>query len=92
MVGGNSFVEIEPAVARFSGYELNRDNVLTIRVINKAPIPQRLHILPPNSAFFSIKVDKKGILSTGMAETIELHFVPTEHRYYDEVLRINTET
>jgi hypothetical protein len=59
-------VEIEPPIARFAGYELNRDNVLIIRVLNKAPIPQRLHILPPNSAFFSIKVDKKGILSTGM--------------------------
>jgi hypothetical protein len=43
---------------------------MIIRVLNKAPIPQRLHILPPTSQFFSIKVDKKGILSTGMGESI----------------------
>lgn len=61
---------------------------MTIRVINKAPIPQRLHILPPNSQFFSIKVDKKGILSTGMSESIELHFQPTEYKYGNNLSKV----
>lgn len=65
-VGGNSFFEIDPPIVKFAGYELNKVNKLVVRVINKSPVSQRIHVMPMTSKIFSLHLDKKGVLSTGM--------------------------
>ena len=44
---GNLYVELDPAEIKFNGYELNKINTLTFKIINKAPIPQRFNIIFP---------------------------------------------
>jgi hypothetical protein len=89
---GNEFIDIEPPILRFAGFELNKVNSMRIRVINKAPIPQRINVIPPNSPLFSVKVNKKGAISTGISEEIEVQLRPVEHKYLYETIRIHTET
>lgn len=66
---------------KFTGYELDKINSITIKIINKAPISQRIHILPNPSQNFSVKLDKKGILASGMSENLEVQFKSSEYKY-----------
>jgi hypothetical protein len=65
--GGNNFIEIDPSIAKFTGYEIDKVNILTVKIINKAPIAQRIHVLPVVNQNFSFKLDKKGVLASGMS-------------------------
>lgn len=69
---GNVYIEFEPAEVKFQGYELNTTRQAQIRVINKAPIPQRIHILPPTEECFSIKVGL--LLYTGEQKRSDTHW------------------
>ncbi|KAL4456204.1 hypothetical protein ABPG74_014165 [Tetrahymena malaccensis] len=89
---GNSFIQVEPPSAKFMGYEINKLNTIKVKVINKATIPQRIHVLPLESNNFTIKMNKKGLLPTGMSEEIQISFKPTEYKYFYDTIRINTET
>ena len=46
MNGGNIFIEIEPGVLEFAGFELGKLYTLSIKIINKAPIGQRINVMP----------------------------------------------
>lgn len=90
-VGSNLNVIAEPAMAKFSGFEINKLNVLKIRIINKTTHPHRIYVLPPKSEYFNVKFDKKGAIPSGMAEELYVHFKPTEYKYYYDTIRINTQ-
>ena len=45
-VGGNSFILIDPPTAKFQGFEINKINILKIKISNKSPISQRIQVLP----------------------------------------------
>ena len=64
----------------------------TFKIINKAPIPQRFTILAPTESQFSIKVNKKGAIPTGMSETVQVSFIANEFKYMYDIIKINTET
>jgi hypothetical protein len=49
-------------------------------VINRAPVSQRISILPPEEPGFSIKTNKKGSIASGMFETITVVFRSNEHK------------
>ena len=66
--------------------------MVSFKIINKAPIPQRFTILPPTEPHFSIKVNKKGNIPSGMYETVQVHFKATDYKYLYDVVKINTET
>ncbi|KRX00150.1 hypothetical protein PPERSA_10649 [Pseudocohnilembus persalinus] len=93
-IGGNEFLQIEPSIAKFTGFEINKLNILKLRVINKASVAQRIHVLPSKKEnnVFQVKMMKKGQLAPGMNEDIFIHFRPSEYRYYYDTLRINSET
>ena len=64
---------------------------MKLRLINNSPAPQRLHILPPQTKYFKIRYQKKGMIPTGVAEDIYIQFTPTldEYKYYYDSVRIH---
>lgn len=79
---GNAFVQIDPPEVKFAGYELDKSYTAVIKIINRAPIPQRIVILPPEETAFSIKTNKKGSIASGMSENITVIFKSNEFKYY----------
>lgn len=89
---GNAFIRFEPVEVKFNGYELGKPQTATVKILNLAPIPQRVHILPPTEPNFSIKTNKKGSIAAGMAETVQITFSSDVHKYQYDVVKVNTET
>jgi hypothetical protein len=69
-VGGNNFIEVQPAMAKFAGFEINKINIIKLKIINKSSLPQRINVLPLQSPVFQIKFVKKGLLPSGMHEEL----------------------
>lgn len=65
---------------KFTGFEVNKVNTVKIRVLNKASESQRIHVLPLESNHFTFKMNKKGLLPSGMSEEISISFKPTEYK------------
>jgi hypothetical protein len=80
LIGTNGYIEIDPAVVKFSGYEVGKVNITKVRIINCSSKSQRVHILPPSTPYFSIKFDKKGQLAPGMSEDVFIHFTPNDYK------------
>lgn len=80
-IGSNGYIDIEPKTAKFAGFEVGKLNTMKVKVINAATRPQRVHILPPNSPFFSVKFEKKGLLAAGNSEDLYIQFKPNEYKY-----------
>lgn len=59
-----------PSVLKFAGFETNKTHTMKLRILNNSPAPQRLHVLPPQTPYFKIRYNKKGMLPTGVAEDI----------------------
>ena len=96
---GNAFISIDPPEIKYAGYELDKSYTATVRIINRAPIPQRMTIIPPESSAFAIKTNKKGSIAAGMSETITVLFRSNEFTYFlclrsyqTDVICIRTET
>ena len=81
LIGTNGYIEIDPAVVKFSGYEVGKVNITKVRIINCSSKSQRVHILPPSTPYFSIKFDKKGQLAPGMSEDVFIHFTPNDYKW-----------
>ena len=64
---------------------------MKLRLINNSSAPQRLHILPPQTKYFKIRYQKKGMIPTGVAEDIYIQFTPAvdEYKYYYDSVRIH---
>lgn len=77
---------------KFNGYELGKTQTVLVRIINKSPIPQRVHILPPTEAGFSVRVNKKGPIAAGMSENIQVSFTSDVYKYQYDVVKVNSET
>jgi hypothetical protein len=69
-VGTNGFFTAMPSVLKFAGFETNKTHTMKLRILNNSPAPQRLHVLPPQTPYFKIRYNKKGMLPTGVAEDI----------------------
>lgn len=92
-VGSNGIFQASPSVVKFAGFETNKTHTMKVRLINNSPAPQRLHILPPQTNFFKIRCNKKGMLPTGVAEDIYVQFTPAadQYKYYYDAIRIHCE-
>jgi hypothetical protein len=63
-------------------------------MINNSPAPQRLHVLPPQTPYFKIRYNKKGMVPTGVSEDIYIQFTPDKdqgYKYYYDSIRIHCE-
>lgn len=67
-------------MAKFSGFEVTKINVMKIVVRNISKYAQRVHILHPQTPFFKLKYTKKGSIAPGMQEDIWIYFSPTEYK------------
>lgn len=92
-VGTNGFFTAMPSVIKFAGFETNKTHTIKLRILNNSPAPQRLHILPPQTSYFKIRYNKKGMLPTGVAEDIYVQFTPApdQYTYYYDSVRIHCE-
>ena len=63
---------------------------MTVKIINKSPIPQRVHVQPPTQHGFSVKVNKKGPIAAGMSENIQVTFMSDVYKYQYDVIKINS--
>lgn len=90
-VGTNGIFFASPSVVKFAGFETNKTHTMKLRLINNSPQPQRLHILPPQTNYFKIRYNKKGMVPTGVAEEIYIQFTPAmdEYKYYYDSVRIH---
>ncbi len=81
----------QPSVMHFGGYEINKRQTQTLRVINKSVESVRVVLLKPTTPYFQLrwKREKPGFLAPGMSLEVEVDFAPTEWRYYYDCLRLN---
>ena len=92
-VGANGIFTASPTVVKFAGFETSKTHTLKVRLINNSPAPQRLHILPPQTPYFKIRYNKKGMIPTGVAEEIYVQFTPPidQNKYFYDSIRIHCE-
>lgn len=62
---------------------------MRVRILNTSKGMQHIDIFPPTTPFFKLEYEKKGILAPGMAEVIDIKFVPTTWKYYYDCIRIH---
>lgn len=79
-VGSTGFVKAEPEAVYYEGFEKMKLNIKKLKIINNSTKPQRVHILPPTTAFFKIHFNKKGSLAPGIAEEVSIHFFPNDYK------------
>jgi hypothetical protein len=90
-IGTNGALVAEPGVLHFGGFEPGKRHTQVLRIVNRSPVSQRLHIIPPSTPHFKATCDKKGTLAPGMCEEIVVEFLPEQLRYYHETLKIHCE-
>jgi hypothetical protein len=93
-VGSNGIFQASPSVVKFAGFEVGKTHTLKVRMINNSPAPQRLHVLPPQTPYFKIRYNKKGMVPTGVSEDIYIQFTPAldqGYKYYYDSIRIHCE-
>lgn len=79
---------MKPTVLNFKGFQVKKTVVKKVTVKNVSETPQRVAILPTNTAFFKPKFNKRGNLAPGLSEEIFVQFIPSEWRYHYDCLRI----
>lgn len=87
----NSFFAIEPAVVHFGGFSLNRTHTQTVRIKNTSSKSRRIRILEPTTSFFTVRMNKVGLVAPGMAEEVQIEFTPNDLRYYYDCVRLHSE-
>eukprot|EP00929_Paragymnodinium_shiwhaense_P009241 TRINITY_DN113334_c0_g1_i1.p1 TRINITY_DN113334_c0_g1~~TRINITY_DN113334_c0_g1_i1.p1 ORF type:complete len:865 (+),score=215.13 TRINITY_DN113334_c0_g1_i1:200-2794(+) len=84
----NDIVEARPQIVHFGGFEIHKQHTQRLRIINISPTSLRVTILGPESQYFRIQYDKKGLLAPGMGEEITVVFEPHEWRYYYDSVKV----
>ena len=87
----NSYFAIEPAVVHFGGFSLNRTHTQTLRIKNTSSKSRRIRILEPTTSFFTVRMNKVGLVAPGMAEEVLIEFTPNDLRYYYDCVRLHSE-
>lgn len=89
-------IRAEPASVHVALCQGDEEPVLqTLRLINASPSPQRIHILHPETPYFSMSIGpngegKRGTIMPGMSEDIVVKCTPTDGlRYYRDNVKIH---
>ena len=83
--------EARPGVMHFGGYRVGEIHTQYLKILNVSGSAKRLHVINPTTKEFKVRVEKRGVLAAGMAETLAIDFEPTEWRYHYDCIRIYTE-
>jgi hypothetical protein len=86
--GSDGVFEVKPPILNFAGFAVHKTHILKLLIKNVSGAPQRVVILPTNTAFFLPRFNKRGLVAPGMSEEVFVQFSPNEWRYYYDCLRI----
>jgi len=84
----NEIIETRPQILHFGGFQIHKDHIHVLRILNISPSSLRLAVIGPSTPWFKINYDKKGLLAPGMSEEITVTFTPHEWRYYYDTIKI----
>lgn len=85
----NSLIQAEPSVLHFSGFELGKDYIKMLKLINISSEVMNIHIIPTQTKHFQTTYTKKYRLIPGLAYTLKVGFCPDEWRYFYDCIRIH---
>ncbi|KAL4510673.1 hypothetical protein ABPG72_004827 [Tetrahymena utriculariae] len=88
----NDKIIMTPSVAKFAGYEINKLNIVRIKLQNKTVDPVRIHVLPFNNQFFQTKINKRGLLLPRSSDDLFVYFRPTQYKIYYDEARVNIDS
>ncbi|XP_053554002.1 cilia- and flagella-associated protein 221 [Bombina bombina] len=90
-LGKNKVVEAEPGILHFGGYEIGKRHQQILKLVSISSNAMNLHIIPPQTKYFSIAYNKTRRLVPGLAFVINVQFYPDEWRYYSDCIRIHAQ-
>uniref|UniRef100_A0A3B5BCH2 Cep192-like domain-containing protein n=1 Tax=Stegastes partitus TaxID=144197 RepID=A0A3B5BCH2_9TELE len=85
----NSLIQAEPSVLHFSGFELGKDYIKIVKLINISSEVMNIHIIPTQTKHFQTTYTKKYRLIPGLAYTLKVVFCPDEWRYFYDCIHIH---
>ncbi|TDG96168.1 hypothetical protein EPR50_G00237020 [Perca flavescens] len=85
----NSLIEAEPPVLHFSGFEMGKDYVKILKLINISSEVINIHIIPTQTKHFQTTFTKKYRLIPGLAYTLKVRLCPDEWRYFYDCIRVH---
>ncbi|KAM3857076.1 cilia- and flagella-associated protein 221 [Diretmus argenteus] len=85
----NSLIQAEPSVLHFSGFELGKDYLKILKLINISSEVMHVHIIPTQTKHFQTTYTKKYRLIPGLAYTVKVQFCPDEWRYFYDCIRVH---
>ncbi|KAM9334117.1 cilia- and flagella-associated protein 221 [Symphorus nematophorus] len=85
----NSLIQAEPPELHFSGFELEKDYIKIVKLINISSEVMNIHIIPTQTKHFQTTYTKKYRLIPGLAYTLKVRFCPNEWRYFYDCIRVH---
>ncbi|CAG5932512.1 unnamed protein product [Menidia menidia] len=86
---GNSQIQVEPSELHFSGFELGKDYVKILKLINISSDAMNIHVIATQTKYFQTSYSKKHRLIPGLAYTLKVRFCPDEWRYFYDYIRVH---
>ncbi|XP_027147163.1 cilia- and flagella-associated protein 221 isoform X3 [Larimichthys crocea] len=85
----NRLIQAEPPELHFSGFELEKDYIRILKLINVSSEVMNIHIIPTQTKHFQTSYTKKYRLIPGLAYTLKVKFCPDEWRYFYDCVRVH---
>ncbi|TNN56071.1 Cilia- and flagella-associated protein 221 [Liparis tanakae] len=85
----HSLIHAEPPELHFSGFELRKDYIKYLKLINISSEVVNIHIIPTQTEHFQTTYTKKYRLIPGLAYTLKVRLCPDEWRYFYDCIRVH---
>ncbi|XP_056286795.1 cilia- and flagella-associated protein 221 isoform X2 [Pseudoliparis swirei] len=85
----HSLIHAEPPELHFSGFELRKDYIKILKLINISSEVVNIHIIPTQTEHFQTTYTKKYRLIPGLAYTLKVRLCPDEWRYFYDCIRVH---